>query len=254
MSNTNSPNETLTLTNESQENVAFKVKTTAPKSYMVKPSFGTLKPQESQDVQIILGANDASSVGDHRFLVQAVPSLSTEAISKDQWKSFSPDVIQSTKLNVRVEDGALSSAAASLAGDSKRDSDDANARNSKLEKERSTLKQDIRKLEQTLADTKKSQSAGTFSLLHMVIVATLTLGLLVGVDYAMKHYVDFFFGVHVDDFSCRCADCTSAGPLAVHRVNLLSLRVYRAQALSCDAHEFAHHFDQYEHLLTCSAE
>mmetsp|Transcript_56093 Transcript_56093/g.149657 ORF Transcript_56093/g.149657 Transcript_56093/m.149657 type:complete len:209 (-) Transcript_56093:224-850(-) len=188
MSNTNSPNETLTLTNESQENVAFKVKTTAPKSYMVKPSFGTLKPQESQDVQIILGANDASSVGDHRFLVQAVPSLSTEAISKDQWKSFSPDVIQSTKLNVRVEDGALSSAAASLAGDSKRDSDDANARNSKLEKERSTLKQDIRKLEQTLADTKKSQSAGTFSLLHMVIVATLTLGLLVGVDYAMKHY------------------------------------------------------------------
>jgi outer membrane murein-binding lipoprotein Lpp len=189
MSNANTPSETLKLTNDSQENVAFKVKTTAPKSYMVRPSFGTLRPQETQEVQIILVSTDAMSVSEHRFLVQAVPSISsTEAISKDQWKAFSPDMIQSTKLNVRVEEGALGSASGSITSDVKRDVDDVNARHSQLEKERNTLKQDIRKLEQTLAEAKSKQNPGAPSLLHMVIVASLTLGLLVALDYLMKHY------------------------------------------------------------------
>jgi hypothetical protein len=102
----NTPSKILTLTNDSQVNVAFKVKTTAPKAYVVKPSYGTLRPRESQEVQIILqpqGQGADVSVSTHRFLVQAVPAPSSEEVPREQWSNFANEIIQSTKLNVQVD-------------------------------------------------------------------------------------------------------------------------------------------------------
>jgi len=70
--------------------VAFKVKTTAPKAYLVRPSSGTLGPRAPQEVHIILHSQvplDAATVSQHKFLVQAMAAPSGEAVSPEQWKS-----------------------------------------------------------------------------------------------------------------------------------------------------------------------
>ena len=47
---------TLTLTNPTGERVAFKVKTTSPKKYCVRPSSGFVEPGGSKEVQVIMQA------------------------------------------------------------------------------------------------------------------------------------------------------------------------------------------------------
>ena len=44
----------LVLTNTSAKSVAFKVKTTAPKRYCVRPNSSVIKPQESIEVRILM--------------------------------------------------------------------------------------------------------------------------------------------------------------------------------------------------------
>ncbi|TDL23270.1 VAMP-associated protein [Rickenella mellea] len=46
----------LTVTNNNELPVAFKVKTTAPKLYCVRPNSGTVQPGESSEVQVLLQA------------------------------------------------------------------------------------------------------------------------------------------------------------------------------------------------------
>lgn len=106
-STTTSPSRVLKLTNVHAGCVAFKVKTTAPKGYLVRPSNGTLKPQESQEVQIILQMQTQSAestANPDRFLVQAVAVKDSEPLGKDEWNKFSKDQLQEQKLNVVVEE------------------------------------------------------------------------------------------------------------------------------------------------------
>jgi hypothetical protein len=80
------PQASLRLTSQSEVHVAFKVKTTAPKAYLVRPSSGTLDPKGSQEVQIILHSQsplDAATVSTHKFLVQAMVAPS----GTPDWKS-----------------------------------------------------------------------------------------------------------------------------------------------------------------------
>lgn len=44
----------LTLSNPTDQRVAFKVKTTAPKKYCVKPSNGFVEPGSTRDVQVVM--------------------------------------------------------------------------------------------------------------------------------------------------------------------------------------------------------
>lgn len=44
----------LTLSNPTDQRVAFKVKTTAPKKYCVKPSNGFVEPNSTRDVQVVM--------------------------------------------------------------------------------------------------------------------------------------------------------------------------------------------------------
>ena len=46
----------LTLNNPTGERVAFKVKTTSPKKYCVRPSSGVVEPGSSKEVQVIMQA------------------------------------------------------------------------------------------------------------------------------------------------------------------------------------------------------
>lgn len=102
---TTSPNRMLKLTNIHSGNVAFKVKTTAPKAYLVRPSSGTLRPREHQEVQIILQPQGTDGqANNHRFLVQAVPVSDSEPVSREDWAKFPKEALQEQRLNVVLEE------------------------------------------------------------------------------------------------------------------------------------------------------
>lgn len=120
-----SPSRMLKLTNLYKGNVAFKVKTTAPKAYLVRPSSGTLRPREHQEVQIILQPHGIDGqANNHRFLVQAVVVPFGEPVSREQWGEFPKESIQELRLSVVLEEAdveptankAYGAAAAPLAG------------------------------------------------------------------------------------------------------------------------------------------
>uniref|UniRef100_A0A7S1AGJ1 MSP domain-containing protein n=1 Tax=Noctiluca scintillans TaxID=2966 RepID=A0A7S1AGJ1_NOCSC len=221
----NTPSKILTLTNDSQVNVAFKVKTTAPKAYVVKPSYGTLRPRENQEVQIILqpqGQGADVSVSTHRFLVQAVPAPSSEEVPREQWSNFATEIIQSTKLNVQVDqrEGDVSEAktnenfrstanlnvaennvitaattdtgAADAVRDNKKEFDDLYVRLTSFEQENKVLVIEKQKL---LAENEKLKinsssggagaSAAGFSVVHLLLVAVIA----AGVTFALNNLV-----------------------------------------------------------------
>jgi len=108
-----SPSRILKLTNTTQGQVAFKVKTTAPKAYLVRPSAGVVGPNGQQEVQIILQPQGIEGQpNNHRFLVQAVASSSAEPLSRDEWMELAKNnpiaktgksVLQEQRLSVEVE-------------------------------------------------------------------------------------------------------------------------------------------------------
>lgn len=93
----------LQLENPSDSNVAFKIKTTAPKSYLVKPSSGVVLPHSKQDVNILLiplfePPRDSSP---DRFLVQSTVIPTAEPLTKEEWSDLS-------HLKERLEERRLS--------------------------------------------------------------------------------------------------------------------------------------------------
>jgi len=99
-----SPNRLLKLKNVHSGFVAFKVKTTAPKSYVVRPCSGTLRPGDTQEVQIILQPGNTDSASAHRFLVQAAVVHDSEPIERGDWAKFPRDALQEQMLNVVVDE------------------------------------------------------------------------------------------------------------------------------------------------------
>ncbi|CAJ1335497.1 unnamed protein product [Effrenium voratum] len=97
-----SPNRKLMLINKTSGHVAFKVKTTAPKSYLVRPSASTLSPHGREEVTIILQPPGEGQ--NHRFLVQAVQVNSEKPVSREQWAEFKKEMIEEQRLNVVLEE------------------------------------------------------------------------------------------------------------------------------------------------------
>lgn len=95
---------TLTLKNTSSGTIAFKVKTTAPQSYLVKPSGACILKGGSEDVQITLIAEGGGALPNHRFLVQATTVEDPKEVSKVMWSTRSKDLIQEKRVNVSVVD------------------------------------------------------------------------------------------------------------------------------------------------------
>ncbi|CAG8891103.1 unnamed protein product [Penicillium egyptiacum] len=69
--------QVLHLSNPNEESVVFKVKTTAPKHYCVRPNSGHIEPGKTVEVQVLLQAMKEDPAPDakckDKFLVQAVP-------------------------------------------------------------------------------------------------------------------------------------------------------------------------------------
>ncbi|CAE8705824.1 unnamed protein product [Polarella glacialis] len=187
-----SPSRMLKLTNGSTGNVAFKVKTTAPKSYLVRPSSGTLRPRESTEVQIILQPPGDGRV-DHRFLVQAVQVASSVAVSREQWAEFSKESIQEQRLSVVLEEresetaggkanesygsSAAAEAVGRAAGGSSMEApadlqvkyDELVQYTLMLEKQKKKLEADIDNLQ--MAKGSSSADSGGYKTIHVILVA-----------------------------------------------------------------------------------
>jgi len=99
----------ITLENVSNSSVAFKIKTTAPKNYLVRPSTGVVEPHGDQKVQIILQPlkNEPESSVD-RFSIQATALESNESslLEKDLWKTIDKSRIQDHRLVVMFTEAA----------------------------------------------------------------------------------------------------------------------------------------------------
>jgi len=93
--------QTLYLTNTTASDVAFKVKTTSPKRYCVRPNGGIIEPNKTIEVNVLLQPTDDPEINKDKFLLETValePSHHYTAKNiGDFWQSVRPDQIQKQK-------------------------------------------------------------------------------------------------------------------------------------------------------------
>ncbi|XP_073833372.1 VAMP-associated protein 33kDa isoform X1 [Musca autumnalis] len=100
---------TLNLTNPSDQSILFKIKTTAPKRYCVRPNFGVIRAHESASVEICLQPFnfDPFEKNKHKFMVQSVllPGIENEDSSTffNIWKELPPENFMDAKLKCVFE-------------------------------------------------------------------------------------------------------------------------------------------------------
>lgn len=89
----------LKLENPTSQVILFKVKTTAPKDYCVRPNSGTLASGQSIDINVML-QNSASKKGKSKdkFLVQTVCESDVPTGAEDAFKFVDKAVIMEDKL------------------------------------------------------------------------------------------------------------------------------------------------------------
>ncbi|KAK7202663.1 PapD-like protein [Myxozyma melibiosi] len=107
----------VTLRNKTAEPLAYKVKTTAPKLYCVRPNASRVDPGETVEVQIILQGLKFEPGPDYKckdkFLVQSVPiAAELETLSiHDLWSTVektSKEKIADAKIRVAYKSGTTS--------------------------------------------------------------------------------------------------------------------------------------------------
>jgi len=85
----------LKLSNPTDRRVIFKIKTTAPKRYCVRPNAGVIEPGNNLSVAVVLQPCELeSSANRHKFMVQAIYAPAGEINQDELWKT-SPSVMES---------------------------------------------------------------------------------------------------------------------------------------------------------------
>ncbi|GAA0171148.1 membrane trafficking regulatory protein [Lithospermum erythrorhizon] len=195
---------TLQVSNKSQNNVAFKVKTTNPKKYCVRPNTGIVLPQSTCDIIVTMQAQKelpADFNCKDKFLLQSViasPGATPKDITSDMFTKDSGNVVDECKLRViylppaqppsPVAEGseddsspkASSDTEARKYVDSNDRSSEARPLSSRLSEERAAALQQANRLRQELEllrrDSNKTQ--GGFSSTVVIIIGLV--GLVIG--------------------------------------------------------------------------
>jgi len=96
----------LRLSNPSNRKVCFKVKTTAPKRYCVRPNSGLIEPRDAVSVAVMLQPFefDPNEKNKHKFMVQTMlaPDGATES-TEALWKDAKPEDLMDSKLRCVFE-------------------------------------------------------------------------------------------------------------------------------------------------------
>lgn len=103
----------LELYNPSNQKVCFKVKTTAPRRYCVRPNSGIINPETKVKIAIMLQPidNDTQSERNkHKFMVQSIV-VDDDSINSDTvWSTADPGDIMDSKLRCVFQMASLSEA------------------------------------------------------------------------------------------------------------------------------------------------
>ncbi|XP_032830725.1 vesicle-associated membrane protein-associated protein A [Petromyzon marinus] len=95
----------LKLTNPSERRVVFKVKTTAPRRYCVRPNSGILEAGSSINVSVMLQPfdYDPNEKSKHKFMVQTMFAPQDTSDMDAVWKDAKPDDLMDSKLRCVFE-------------------------------------------------------------------------------------------------------------------------------------------------------
>lgn len=99
----------LKLRNPSTKRVLFKVKTTAPKRYCVRPNSGLIEPDSAVTVSVMLQPfdYDQNEKNKHKFMVQTMFAPDGIIDNQDQlWKDATPEMLMDSKLKCVFEPAA----------------------------------------------------------------------------------------------------------------------------------------------------
>ncbi|XP_016367797.1 vesicle-associated membrane protein-associated protein B-like isoform X2 [Sinocyclocheilus rhinocerous] len=91
---------TLKLANPTDRNVCFKVKTTAPRRYCVRPNSGVIDPGTSIIVSVMLQPfdYDPNEKSKHKFMVQSLLAPADMTDTEGVWKDAKPEDLMDSKL------------------------------------------------------------------------------------------------------------------------------------------------------------
>ncbi|KAM8947051.1 vesicle-associated membrane protein-associated protein B/C [Pelodytes ibericus] len=95
----------LKLTNPIDKKVCFKVKTTAPRRYCVRPNSGLIDAGSSVNVSVMLQPfdYDPNEKSKHKFMVQSMVAPSDTTDMEAVWKEAKPDELMDSKLRCLFE-------------------------------------------------------------------------------------------------------------------------------------------------------
>ncbi|XP_070695128.1 vesicle-associated membrane protein-associated protein B-like isoform X2 [Pempheris klunzingeri] len=96
---------TLKLTNPTDRNVCFKVKTTAPRRYCVRPNSGIIDSGTSINVSVMLQPfdYDPNEKSKHKFMVQSMLAPYDMTDMEGVWKEAKPEELMDSKLRCAFE-------------------------------------------------------------------------------------------------------------------------------------------------------
>lgn len=95
----------LKLLNPTDKNVCFKVKTTAPRRYCVRPNSGIIDGGSSINVSVMLQPfdYDPNEKSKHKFMVQSIVAPPDTTDMEAVWKEAKPDELMDSKLRCLFE-------------------------------------------------------------------------------------------------------------------------------------------------------
>lgn len=95
----------LSLTNPTQQRVCFKVKTTAPRRYCVRPNSGIIEPQSTVSVMLMLQPFefDPLEKNKHKFMVQTMYAPEGDVNLDVLFKEAAPNQLMDSKLRCVFE-------------------------------------------------------------------------------------------------------------------------------------------------------
>ncbi|KAK2900351.1 hypothetical protein Q8A67_008466 [Cirrhinus molitorella] len=95
----------LKLKNPSDKRVCFKVKTTAPRRYCVRPNSGIIEPGATLVISVMLQPfdYDPNEKSKHKFMVQTIFAPANTTDMEIMWKDAKPDELMDSKLRCVFE-------------------------------------------------------------------------------------------------------------------------------------------------------
>ncbi|CAD7077389.1 unnamed protein product [Hermetia illucens] len=95
----------MRLTNPTEHTILFKIKTTAPRKYCVRPNFGSLSPDDSTEIAITLQAFvfDPNEKNKHKFMVQSLVVPDGVTNFDKLWKEVQLEELMDSKLRCVFE-------------------------------------------------------------------------------------------------------------------------------------------------------